>query len=106
MNNRIDYSKASPEGYQAFGRVYGTLQKSALGKQLIDLVYLRVSQINGCAFCIDMHSRDLLGSGLAVDKLVLLPVWREAYGRPCDHRSSTSATRSSSLYPVRGEAAL
>jgi AhpD family alkylhydroperoxidase len=37
-----------------------------------------VSQINGCAFCIDMHSRDLLKSGLAVDKLVLVPVWREA----------------------------
>lgn len=38
----------------------------------------QVSQINGCAYCVDMHSRDLLKSGLAVDKLVLLPVWREA----------------------------
>jgi AhpD family alkylhydroperoxidase len=78
VTKRIDYSKASPEGYQAFGRVHGLLQKSALGKPLIDLVYLRVSQINGCAYCIDMHSRDLLASGLAADKLVLLPVWREA----------------------------
>ena len=47
-------------------------------KELIDLVYLRVSQINGCAFCIDMHSRDLLKAGLPVDKLVLVPVWRDA----------------------------
>src|SRR3954453_14963219 len=78
MNKRIDYAKASPEGFKAFGGVYVHLQKSGLSKQLVDLVYLRVSQINGCAFCIDMHSRDLLKSGLAVHKLVLVPVWRDA----------------------------
>jgi len=78
MSHRADYAKVSPEGYRAFGGVYATLQKTALPKQLVDLVYLRISQINGCAFCIDMHSRDLLGAGLAVDKLVLLPAWREA----------------------------
>jgi len=78
MNHRIDYAKASPEGYKAFGQVYATLQKGSLPKPLIDLVYLRVSQINGCAFCIDMHTRDLLKSGLAVDKLVLVLVWHDA----------------------------
>ena len=78
MSNRIDYAKASPEGFKAFGGVYVYLQKSGLSKQLVDLVYLRVSQINGCAYCIDMHSRDLLKSGVAVDKLVLVPVWRDA----------------------------
>jgi AhpD family alkylhydroperoxidase len=76
MNKRIDYAKASPEGFKAFGGVYVYLQKSGLPKQLVDLVYLRVSQINGCAYCIDMHSRDLLKSGVAVDKLLLMPVWR------------------------------
>jgi AhpD family alkylhydroperoxidase len=78
MSNRIDYAKASPEGFKAFGAVYAYLQKSGLPKQLIDLVYLRVSQINGCAYCIDMHSRDLLKSGLSVDKVVLVPGWRDA----------------------------
>ena len=78
MNKRIDYAKASPDGFKAFGGVYVYLQKSGLPKQLVDLVYLRVSQINGCAYCIDMHSRDLLKSGVAVDKLVLVPVWRDA----------------------------
>ncbi len=78
MTTRIDYAKASPEGFKAFGAVYVTLQKSALPKELIDLVYLRVSQLNGCAYCIDMHSRDLLKSGLPVEKLVLVPVWRDA----------------------------
>jgi AhpD family alkylhydroperoxidase len=78
MSKRIDYAKASPEGYKAFGAVHAYLQQCGLSKELIDLVYLRVSQINGCAYCIDMHSRDLLKHGLAVDKLVLVPVWREA----------------------------
>ena len=77
MSHRIDYAKAAPEGYKAYFGVYTAVQKSGLPKELIDLVYLRVSQINGCAFCIDMHSRDLLKSGLAVDKLVLVPGWRE-----------------------------
>ena len=78
MSNRIDYAKTSPEGYRAFGGVYVAIQKSGLAKELVDLVYLRVSEINGCAFCIDMHSRDLLKSGLTVEKLVLVAVWRDA----------------------------
>lgn len=78
MSHRIDYATVSPEGYKAFGGVYVTVQRGSLPKDLINLVYLRVSQINGCAFCIDMHSRDLLKSSLAVDKLVLVPVWHDA----------------------------
>jgi len=77
MSHRIDYAKASPEGYKAFGGVYVAVQKSGLPKELIDLVYLRVSQINGCAFCIDMHTRDLLKQGTSIDKLALLPAWKE-----------------------------
>jgi AhpD family alkylhydroperoxidase len=80
MTHRADYTKASPEVYKAFGTVYAILQKTGLAKELVDLVYLRVSQINGCAFCIDMHSRDLLKGGLATGKLVLVPVWRDAGG--------------------------
>jgi AhpD family alkylhydroperoxidase len=80
MNNRIDYAKVSPEGFKAFGGVYVYLRKCGLSEDLIDLVYLRVSQINGCAYCIDMHSRDLLKLGVPVDKLVLVLVWRDAGG--------------------------
>jgi AhpD family alkylhydroperoxidase len=78
MTHRIDYAKASPDGYKAFGAVYVSLLKCGLPQELVNLVYLRVSQINGCAYCIDMHSRDLLKQGLAVDKLVLVPVWHDA----------------------------
>lgn len=78
MTHRIEYAKVSPEGFKAFGGVYVTLQKSGLPLDLVNLVYLRVSQINGCAYCIDMHTRDLLKGGLTVDKLVLVPVWRDS----------------------------
>lgn len=78
MNKRIDYAKASPSGYKAFGAVHLQVQKSNLSPQLVNLVYLRISQINGCAFCIDMHTRDLLKSGLPIEKLALVPVWRDA----------------------------
>src|SRR6478735_4306785 len=78
VTNRINYAKVSPEGFKALGGVYVSIQKSGLPKELVDLIYLRISQINGCAYCIDRHSRDLLKSGLAVEKLVLVPVWRDA----------------------------
>ena len=78
MTARLDPNDIAPAGMKALGGVYGYLTQSGLPAQLIDLVYLRTSQINGCAYCIDMHSRDLLKSGLSVDKLVLVPGWREA----------------------------
>ena len=81
MTQRMDYNAATPAGMKALGGVYGHILQSGLPKALVDLVYLRVSQINGCAFCIDMHSRDLLKEeGVTVDKLVLVPAWREAGG--------------------------
>ena len=78
MTQRLDYYAASPAGMKALGAVYQHVAASGLPKMLINLVFLRASQINGCAYCIDMHSRDLLKEGLPVEKLVLTPAWREA----------------------------
>ena len=78
MSQRMNYNAASPAGMKALGTVYGYVRQSGLSSRLIDLVYLRVSQINGCAYCIDAHSRDLLKGGLPVEHLVLVPAWREA----------------------------
>jgi AhpD family alkylhydroperoxidase len=77
MKQRLDYTAAAPAGMKALGGVYGYVMQCGLPKALVDLVYLRVSLINGCAYCIDMHTRDLLKEGLAIEKLVLVPVWRE-----------------------------
>jgi AhpD family alkylhydroperoxidase len=78
MSQRLNYSAASPAGMKALGAVYGYVRQSALPSRLVDLVYLRMSQINGCAYCIDSHSRDLLKGGLPVEHLVLVAAWHEA----------------------------
>jgi AhpD family alkylhydroperoxidase len=77
MSQRIDYTTASPAGIKALGGVYGHVMQSGLETELVDLVYLRISQINGCAYCLDMHTRDLLKHGVAVEKLALVQAWRE-----------------------------
>ncbi|CAI06368.1 putative membrane protein [Aromatoleum aromaticum EbN1] len=78
MSERLDYTKTSPGGVKAFGSVYGYVMQSGLDDVLVDLVYLRVSQINGCAYCLDMHTRDLVKKGVKVEKLALVQVWQEA----------------------------
>ncbi|MGN8114930.1 carboxymuconolactone decarboxylase family protein [Labrys sp. 22185] len=77
MAPRLDYNAAAPAGMKALGGVYGYVSQS-LPRMLVNLVYLRISLLNGCAYCIDMHSRDLTKDGLPQEKLVLVPVWHEA----------------------------
>jgi AhpD family alkylhydroperoxidase len=78
MTERLDYARIAPAGMKAFGGVHSYIDQCGLPKLLVNLVYLRVSLINGCAYCIDMHSRDLLKDGLPAEKLALVPVWFEA----------------------------
>jgi AhpD family alkylhydroperoxidase len=80
MTQRLNYANIAPAGVKALGGVYAYIVQSGLPGPLVNLVYLRVSQINGCAYCIDMHSRDLVKDGLVVEKLVLVQAWREAGG--------------------------
>ena len=78
MTKRLDYDHIAPAGARALGVVYGYVTQSKLGATLIDLVYLRVSQINNCAYCLDMHTRDLLKQGEKIERLALLQAWAEA----------------------------
>jgi AhpD family alkylhydroperoxidase len=80
VTQRLDFPSLSPLGARALGGVHQYVTQSTLPKILVNLVYLRVSQINGCAYCVAMHSRDLLNSDVAVEKLMLLSAWREAAG--------------------------
>lgn len=75
---RLDYTKASPGGVKALGGVYGYILQSGLEDTLVELVYLRVSQINGCAYCLDMHTRDLIKKDVSPQKLALVQAWHEA----------------------------
>ncbi|KRC12363.1 alkylhydroperoxidase [Hydrogenophaga sp. Root209] len=78
MSHRINYNKTAPAGIKALGGVYGYISQCSLSPVLVDLVYLRVSQINNCAYCLDMHTRDLLKKGQSIEKIALLQAWREA----------------------------
>ncbi|QNE33301.1 carboxymuconolactone decarboxylase family protein [Sphingomonas sp. NBWT7] len=74
---RLSWHEVAPAGAKAlFGVHHYAMSGTDLPHELIHLVFLRVSQINGCAHCIDLHSRDLLRT-MPIEKVWLIPVWRE-----------------------------
>jgi len=75
---RLDPSRAAPEGYRAMLGVEQYLSTSPLGHGLLHLVKLRASQINGCAYCIDMHWKDARAGGETEQRLYGLSAWRES----------------------------
>ena len=77
MQERFQYSKAYPEAYKAMLALSQAVEKTGLTPQLIDLVNYRVSQLNGCAFCLDMHSKDLRARGDTEQRLYMISAWRE-----------------------------
>ncbi len=74
---RIDFYTASPAALKAMLTLEGAIAKLGLEPSLIELVKMRTSQINGCAFCLDMHSRDAREAGESERRLYVLPAWRE-----------------------------
>ncbi len=77
MHARFSYQKAAPEVYKAM-LALSEAAKAGLPPLLVDLVLYRVSQINGCAFCLDMHSKDMRARGESEQRIYLLGAWREA----------------------------
>lgn len=78
MQPRLDYKKASPEGFKALARGHTYVATSGLDSLLVHMVYLRISQINGCAYCVDLHFRDAIGEGADPRKLNSVVTWRES----------------------------
>lgn len=78
VSERADYNKVAPRGVKSLGGVHLYVSQSDLPEVLVTLVYLRVSLINGCAYCIDAHSRELRELGVSNEKIALVPVWEEA----------------------------
>ncbi|WP_442891377.1 carboxymuconolactone decarboxylase family protein [Congregicoccus parvus] len=78
MQPRIDYTTASPEAFRAMLALQATVDGRGLDRALLNLVKLRASQINACAFCIDMHFRDAKAAGETDERLSLLDAWHEA----------------------------
>lgn len=80
MTQRLNYGQASPAGFRAMLQLQQHVDKSGLEHSLLELVKMRASQINGCAYCLDMHSKDARAAGETEQRLYLLSAWREA---PC-----------------------
>jgi AhpD family alkylhydroperoxidase len=78
MKARMDFRTASPAGARAMGELHSFVHRCGLERGLLELVKLRASQINGCAHCIDMHSKELRAGGESEQRLYLLDAWRES----------------------------
>jgi AhpD family alkylhydroperoxidase len=78
MQPRMNPYQAAPEAMKAMGALESYVQTCGLGASLIDLVKTRASQINGCAFCIHLHTREARARGETEERLYLLDAWRES----------------------------
>jgi AhpD family alkylhydroperoxidase len=78
MQQRIDVTRVSPAAYQAVAALQAYVDQSGLDAKLRELIKIRVSQINGCAFCLAMHTRDARKLGETDERMHLLDAWREA----------------------------
>lgn len=77
MTQRLEYKDASPKGFQAMLGLEMHARGSGLEHSLLELVKTRASQINGCAYCLDMHTKDARAAGETEQRLYVLPAWRE-----------------------------
>ena len=77
MTRRIAYYQVAPDALKALSATRPYIESSGIDPRLRALVELRVSQINGCAYCVDMHSREARQAGEGQQRLDVLPAWRE-----------------------------
>lgn len=75
---RVAYTRLSADAYKGLLTTSGHVHNSSIEQQLLELTFLRVSQINGCGYCVDMHSTALRKAGIEPRKLDTLPVWHES----------------------------
>lgn len=78
MPQRLNYAKASPDGFKSMRQLQAHIDGCGLEHPLLELVKMRASQINGCAYCLDMHSKDARAAGETEQRLYLLDAWRES----------------------------
>ena len=97
MSKRLDYNQIAPEGLEALGGVHGYIAQSSLPATLVDLVYLRVSQINGCAYCVNLHTNDLRQVDEPQVRLDQLVVWQHSPHFTAAERAAFAYTESLTL---------
>ncbi len=78
MNLRMDYQRAAPDALEAIMGLERYVRDCGLETPLIELIKIRASQINGCAYCLDMHTKDARAAGETEQRIYLLSIWHEA----------------------------
>ncbi|HVI45608.1 MAG TPA: carboxymuconolactone decarboxylase family protein [Chitinophaga sp.] len=97
MKERMDMSVAFPEGFNAVLSVENALRKSGIDKTLYELVKIRASQINGCSYCLNMHTRDARTGGETTQRIDNVAAWREAPFYTERERAALALTESVTL---------
>jgi AhpD family alkylhydroperoxidase len=99
---RVDYATAFPDGFKAMLGLEKAVRGSGLESELLELVKLRASQLNGCAYCLDMHSKDARAQGEDEQRLHVLAAWREAPFYSPRERAALAWCESLTLLPETG----
>ncbi len=102
METRIDIQKLEPKAYEAMLGLENFLQNSQLSKTHLELIKIRASQINGCAFCINMHTSDALKLGETSQRIFLLNAWKETTLFTEEERNILAITEEVTLISKRG----
>src|SRR6185312_5596799 len=97
MPSRIDFPKTAPGAYMAMRHLEAHIRQSGLEPGLLELVKTRASQLNGCAYCIDMHTKDARAVGETEQRLYALPAWRETPFFTARERAALSFTETVTL---------
>ena len=103
MHARLNPREAAPEAMNAMSRLHGFVRNCGLEHNLLELIKLRASQVNGCAWCMDMHTKELRAAGETEQRLYLLSAWRESpfyTPRECAALAWTEALTSLDRAPV------
>jgi len=102
MEPRVDVAKIDPRAYHAMAGLESYVRNSGLDPKLLELVKMRTSQINGCAFCLDMHSKDARAMGETEQRLYALNAWRETPFYTDRERAALAWTESLTLVSTTG----
>ncbi len=99
---RLDYRHVLPEALHAMSELERVVDESTLEPELRELVKIRASQINGCAYCLDMHTKDAGAIGMDPQRLNLTATWREAPVFSARERAALAWTEALTLLPQSG----
>ena len=102
MSARLNWYKLSPDAYKAMLGLEQALEKSGLELSLLELVRLRASQLNGCAYCVNMHANDARQAGETEQRLQCLSVWRETPFFTPRERAALAWVENLTRLPERG----